>query len=158
MYCFFEFIIGVLSILTTILIGWQIYGMVNFNQEKKNLKKEILDFENTIKNRLQKIAYSEKLLEKLGQNEAISLISELSEIKEIEILLKKKYQGKRKVIYMTDQYPTISDPYYYISVYEDTETHITIINRYKVNIETNEILKFNFEKDEYNELKYGKEN
>lgn len=47
-----DFVISVFSVLTTLLIGWQIYNVVNFDSERKRMKVELekirQDYVNTV--------------------------------------------------------------------------------------------------------------
>ena len=83
------------------------------------------------------------------------MISRLEEIRRITVHIKQKYDGKRSVVYHTDKYPAKGDDFYYISVYEDAETHYAIIERYKVNILTKKIFRYNIITGEY--VAYGSE-
>ena len=140
------FIVATLAILVTVLLAFQIIQTVNFNKEKKNFEEKYKQFEKEFNDKLNYIKTYSNLISQLGQNEAVRMIANINEIIEITKSINEK---GRTILYITESTPTESNPYFHISVYENTTEHATIIGRFKVNIGNKVIYKQDIATDNY---------
>jgi|GEM_PF-3381673 len=136
-----SFIISVLSVLTTILISFQIYNVINFNYEQRKFNKEKSVLSKKIEKAEKKVQDLNSLLQPLLFSEAVLIISNLKEVKDFSKHVKKIHKNKRKVVFM--QTDTDDQFIQQVDVYEDTEQYLTIFNRYQINMLNQNITKLN---------------
>lgn len=135
MNCTYDFIIATLSILVTSLIGFQIFNVIRFNREIKKTKKLYKKFEiqfNQIINISEKFKLAENKISDFGFNEAIKKISSIEAIEKMQ-----KSSTKIKYMNLESQYP-----FFNVSVYEDKEEQLLLIDTYKYNMETEQLFLF----------------
>ena len=144
-----DLIIGVLSILVTVLMGWNIFQIIDFKAERKNLNDLISNFKKELNEKLENLNKRETAFFHIANSIALNNVLNIKEIKDVEEKIKRKNRNLYTTITKT---PTNTDNCYYVEVYEDTETHITIFGRYKVDITNCKVYKEDFDTGNYKEI------
>ena len=135
-----DFLVAVLSILVTVLMGWQIYNVIDFKEEKKKLDKQVNDFKEYI-----------KTLGNIGANIAVMVLQKLKEVQAV----KEQLEKKGGYIFFVTESSNIDTQTYEIAIRGNTPTSsvMDVLFRFRVDINTGKIWILNYLTGEYEEYK-----